>query len=355
MTIQRFQGTAIQLDFGSLTDSSFPQKLEQFATQKILILVDENTQQHCLEYLLTSFEKLSHAEVIVLPPGEETKSIEYAVQLWELLTDYEVTKNDLLICLGGGVVSDLGAFVASTYKRGLHCILIPTTLLAMIDAAIGGKNGIDFKGYKNLIGSIAQPEHIYIDPGFLHTLPWPEYMSGLGEALKHSLIGGPALWAQFKKEAALVIENKQALPSELLWELLQVKTTIVEQDPFEKGSRQILNLGHTLGHAFEAVLFDSSPIAHGVAVAWGLVYEAKLASIQGLLDPAFAQELRAFVSAYFTELPEVALEASALAPYLNQDKKNLDNQWRYAALKSPGAYLLNQSFELAQLEAVLKS
>jgi 3-dehydroquinate synthase len=122
MANQRFQGTSIQLEFGSLTESSFPEKLQKFAAQKILILVDENTQQHCLDYLLTSFEELSHAEVIVLPQGEETKSIEYAVQLWELFTDYEVTKKDLLICLGGGVVSDLGAFVASTYKRGLHCI-----------------------------------------------------------------------------------------------------------------------------------------------------------------------------------------------------------------------------------------
>ena len=355
MTIQRFQGAAIQLDFGSLTESSFPQKLEQFAAQKILILVDENTQQHCLEYLLTSFEQLSHAEVVVLPPGEETKSIEYAVQLWELLTDYEVTKKDLLICLGGGVVSDLGAFVASTYKRGLHCILLPTTLLAMIDAAIGGKNGIDFKGYKNLIGSIAQPEHIYIDPGFLHTLPWSEYMSGLGEALKHSLIGGPDLWSKFKKEVALAIENKQVLPTELLWELIQVKINIVEQDPFETGVRQVLNLGHTLGHAFEARCIESEPIAHGFAVAWGLVYEAKLASEQGLLDPTFTQDLSAFVNAYFMKLPEVALAATALAPYLNQDKKNLDKQWRYVALISPGAYLLNQSFELAQLEVVLKS
>ena len=354
MTIQRFQGNSIQLDFGSLTESSFPEKLQKFAAQKILILVDENTQQHCLDYLLTSFEELSHAEVIVLPPGEETKSIEYAVQLWELFTDYEVTKKDLLICLGGGVVSDLGAFVASTYKRSLHCILIPTTLLAMIDAAIGGKNGIDFKGYKNLIGSIAQPEHIYIDPGFLHTLPWPEYISGLGEALKHSLIGGPALWAQFKKEAALFIENKQVLPTELLWELIQVKINIVEQDPLETGVRQVLNLGHTLGHAFEARCIESEPIAHGVAVAWGLVYEAQIAYAQGLLDQAFAQELSTFVNAFFMELPKVALEATALAPFLNQDKKNLDEQWRYAALKSPGAYLLNQGFDLAQLEAVLR-
>jgi 3-dehydroquinate synthase len=354
MANQRFQGTSIQLDFGSLTESSFPEKLQKFAAQKILILVDENTQQHCLDYLLTSFEELSHAEVIVLPPGEETKSIEYAVQLWELFTDYEVTKKDLLICLGGGVVSDLGAFVASTYKRGLHCILIPTSLLAMIDAAIGGKNGIDFKGYKNLIGSIAQPEHIYIDPGFLHTLPWPEYISGLGEALKHSLIGGPALWAQFKKEAALFIENKQVLPTELLWELIQVKINIVEQDPLETGVRQVLNLGHTLGHAFEARCIESEPIAHGVAVAWGLVYEAQIAYAQGLLDQAFAQELSAFVNTYFMVLPKVALEATALAPFLNQDKKNQDEQWRYAALKSPGAYLLNQGFDLAQLEAVLR-
>jgi 3-dehydroquinate synthase len=354
MANQRFQGTSIQLDFGSLTESSFPEKLQKFAAQKILILVDENTQQHCLDYLLTSFEELSHAEVIVLPPGEETKSIEYAVQLWELFTDYEVTKKDLLICLGGGVVSDLGAFVASTYKRSLHCILIPTSLLAMIDAAIGGKNGIDFKGYKNLIGSIAQPEHIYIDPGFLHTLPWPEYISGLGEALKHSLIGGPALWAQFKKEAALFIENKQVLPTELLWKLIQVKINIVEQDPLETGVRQVLNLGHTLGHAFEARCIESEPIAHGVAVAWGLVYEAQIAYAQGLLDQAFAQELSAFVNAFFMELPKVALEATALAPFLNQDKKNQDEQWRYAALKSPGAYLLNQGFDLAQLEAVLR-
>jgi 3-dehydroquinate synthase len=140
-----------------------------------------------------------------------------------------------------------------------------------------------------------------------------------------------------------------------LWELIQVKINIVEQDPLETGVRQVLNLGHTLGHAFEARCIESEPIAHGVAVAWGLVYEAQIAYAQGLLDQAFAQELSAFVNTYFMVLPKVAREATALAPFLNQDKKNQDEQWRYAALKSPGAYLLNQSFELAQLEAVLQS
>lgn len=355
MAIQRFQGSSVQLDFGPLTESSFPQKLAQFSAQKILILVDENTQQHCLDYLLTSFEQLAHAEVIVLPPGEETKSIDYALQLWELLTDYEVSKKDLLICLGGGVVSDLGAFVASTYKRGLNCILLPTSLLAMIDAAIGGKNGIDFKGYKNLIGTIQQPDHIYMDPGFLHSLPWPEYLSGLGEGLKHSLISGPDLWQHYKNDVAFAIENKQQLSTALLWELIQVKINIVEQDPFEIGVRQVLNLGHTLGHAFEARCMESEPIAHGVAVAWGLAYEAQIAKAQGLLDQDAAQELFDFVRANYSALPEIAQDAMGLVPFLNQDKKNQDNRWRYAALKSPGAYVLNQSFDLAQLQAVLKS
>jgi 3-dehydroquinate synthase len=225
----------------------------------------------------------------------------------------------------------------------------------MIDAAIGGKNGIDFKGYKNLIGTIQQPDYIYMDPGFLHSLPWPEYLSGLGEGLKHSLISGPDLWQYYKNDVAFAIENKQQLSTALLWELIQVKINIVEQDPFEIGVRQVLNLGHTLGHAFEARCMESEPIAHGVAVAWGLSYEAQIAKAQGLLDQDAAQELFDFVRANYSALPEIALDAMGLVPFLNQDKKNQDNRWRYAALKSPGSYLLNQSFDLAQLEAVLKS
>lgn len=354
MSIQQFKGTYCNVDFGALPESSFEQLLERYATSKKLILVDENTQEHCLDYLITTFEPLAHAEIIVIPAGEESKSIELSVQLWELLQAYEVTKKDLLICLGGGVVSDLGGFIAATYKRGLPCVFVPTTLLSMVDASIGGKNGIDFGGIKNSIGSIVHPEHIFIDPGFLSTLPQEELLSGLGECVKHALIQGEEQWESI--QAILHLNNNLAtiLPNELLWQLIQTKINIVEQDPQEKDLRQVLNLGHTFAHALEAYfLQEVKPMSHGLAVVYGLLIEGHIAVQKEILDAAFYLELKKVLQSAFELKPLTFLDLHKLALILNQDKKNQENEWRFVALKTPGSYFLNQTFTESELKEAI--
>ncbi|MEN9743213.1 MAG: hypothetical protein RLZZ65_1018 [Bacteroidota bacterium] len=354
MSIQQFKGTYCNVDFGAITESSFMQLLESYSTRKKLILVDENTQENCLEYLITSFEQLANAEVIVVPAGEDSKSLEIAGQLWEVLLSYEVTKKDLLICLGGGVVSDLGGFVAATYKRGLSCIFVPTTLLSMVDAAIGGKNGIDFGGIKNAIGSIVHPEHIFIDPGFLSSLPQQELQSGLGECVKHALIQGEAQWQSLKDFLAKEKNSGNLLSNELLWQLIQTKINIVEQDPLEKDLRQVLNLGHTFAHALEShFLQEEKQMSHGLAVVYGLLIEGHISWQKGILDKAFYSELVVVLSSAFDLTSLTFLDLDKLALFLNQDKKNQENEWRYIALKTPGNYLLNQVFSMSELQKAL--
>lgn len=356
MASQQHKGKQVALDFGPLAATTLSTQLDAYVGQKILILVDENTQQHCLDYLLTSFEQLAQAEILVIPAGEESKSIELAVQLWDLLLAYEVTKKDLLICLGGGVVTDMGGFIASTYKRGLDVIMIPTTLLCMVDAAIGGKNGIDFKGFKNMIGCNKQPLHIFIDPAFLHTLPTEELRSGWAECIKHALINGPELWQQVQKITPFIDWENFQLDSAIFWELILTKIQIVEQDPLETNLRKVLNLGHTIGHALEAhQLQIDAPIAHGHAVAWGILIEAMIATNQGVMLEKDLNSIHELIAAIYTPLRWDQLNVAALAVYLDQDKKNQDQLWRYVALQKAGVYEMNSVIHSQELDAALKA
>ena len=356
MASQQYKGTQVSLDFGPLTQSTISAQLDAYAGQQILILVDENTQQHCLDYLLTCFEQLAKAEVLVIPAGEESKSIDLTLQLWDLLLAYEVTKKDLLICLGGGVVTDIGGFIASTYKRGLDFIMIPTTLLGMVDAAIGGKNGIDFQGVKNVIGSTKQPRHIYIDPTFLYTLPAEELKAGWAECLKHGLVNGPKLWTRVKNASFTIIWDEFQLDPELFWELILTKIQIVEQDPLENSTRKVLNLGHTIGHALEAhQLQIKAPITHGHAVAWGILIEAMIATNQGVMLENDLHSIHELIAPIYTPLNWKQLDVATLAAYLDQDKKNQDQLWRYVALETAGAYHIEAVINTQELDKALKA
>ena len=254
---------------GSLIESELQVLLEtKFSKSKIAVLCDENTYEHCLSYLMNSVAGLEQAEIIQIEAGEESKDIEVLMHLVGALTEYEFGRNDLLINLGGGVVTDLGAFLATIYKRGMHYIHVPTSLLAMIDASIGGKNGIDFGAYKNQIGTFSYPEMLLIDPNFLQSLPKSEVLSGFAEVIKHACISDARLFEN--------LEN--GIPSEwtgdLIQQVVQVKLHVVESDPFEKGERKKLNFGHTFGHAMEGWSLSVKPISHGHAVAIGMAVEA---------------------------------------------------------------------------------
>ncbi len=337
-------------EWGPLLDSSFSSILAQYAPAKIAILVDENTHDHCLEFLLTAFEALAEAEVILLPAGEQNKVLEVCFQIWETLTEAGFGRHDLLINLGGGVVTDLGGFVASVYKRGLSFINIPTSLLCMVDASIGGKTGIDFAGYKNQLGTFQEPIATYIDTGFLATLPEVEWRNGFAELLKHALISDHVLWEKLSK-----IQNiQQELQSETIQQGVQIKNTIVEEDPLEKGKRKILNFGHTVGHALESYYLDTDqPLSHGHAVALGMLIEAQLSQMKlGLPDEVLC-EIKAVIHKFYA--PQIPNDVQAIWKLMQQDKKNAQGMVRVCVLTQIGTCYYDQPLSVEEFEKAMEA
>ena len=222
--------------------------------------------------LLQDIALLKDAEQIVIGPEDVHKNLETLAYVWNQLSNRGATRHSLLINLGGGMVTDLGGFAAATFKRGIACINIPTTLLSMIDAAVGGKTGINFNGLKNEIGSFYPADQVMIDSQFLKTLDMPNLLSGYGEMLKHGLISQPSHWSELLTFDFAHIDY--ALLQKLIGQSVQVKEDIVEKDPYEQSIRKALNFGHTIGHAFESfALKTNHPVLHGYAVAWGMVCE----------------------------------------------------------------------------------
>lgn len=237
---------------------------------KIFVLVDSNTHQHCLGYFLSQIETKQDIEVIEIEHGEVHKTIDTCVGVWNALSDLDADRKSLLISLGGGVVTDLGGFVASCFKRGIKFINVPTSLLAMVDASVGGKTGVDLGTLKNQIGVINFSEMVLIDTRFLNTLPQNEMRSGLAEMLKHGLIHDEAYWSKMSDLANSTLEDLD----DMIHESVLIKKHVVTQDPNEDGLRKTLNYGHTLGHAIESYCLgkdDKETLLHGEAIAVGMV------------------------------------------------------------------------------------
>ena len=269
--IKKIQSDGYEIQVGDLLKSSFDHFLnEEYQKAKKVIVVDENTHEHCLSYLTTNFKSLNGAEIILIPDGEENKVMEICVQVWEAFMKYDINRNDLVINLGGGMITDIGGFIASVYKRGVDFINIPTSLLGMVDASTGGKTGIDFNGYKNLIGTFTNPVLVVVDPIFLKTLPDVDFISGKAEVLKHGIITSRAHWNTIKTITPTSITEDDILHS------IEIKNNLVLKDCKEKNIRKKLNTGHTIGHALESFLLLREKESHGVCVAWGLLTEAYL-------------------------------------------------------------------------------
>lgn len=313
----KIQSTSYTIEFGALESSSFSAQLKKFENAKKLILVDENTHDNCLEFLITQFDELTDAEVMLLPAGEENKVMEVCFQVWEAMSEYKIGRHDLVINLGGGVVTDMGGFIASVFKRGVQFINIPTSLLAMVDASVGGKTGIDLGPYKNQLGVFADPIAIYIDHRFLSTLPKEELVNGYAEMLKHGIIQSQEHWNRISKISPQNITLKDIYTS------VQIKNQIVINDPLEKGERKLLNLGHTIGHAIEGYLLSQEQkVPHGIAVAWGLLLEAKLALALNLLHTEDFETIKSVIESSFPALPSLKEIQTELYDLMLQDKKN---------------------------------
>lgn len=297
----------------------------------LFIICDENTIQFCLPTLIMTCPALKEAEIIELESGEESKSLDFSAHIWQTLIENKADKNSVIINLGGGVVSDIGGFCASTYKRGIDFINIPTSLLAMADASVGGKTGIDFAGLKNSIGTFTQPKAVFVYPEFLKTLPQRHYKNGLAEVFKIALISDNVFWSVLK---ALKPDHNS---EQLITKSIALKNKIVLKDPFDKGTRKILNFGHTIGHAIESLLLGTlNELLHGEAIAIGMLVEAHITFQKKLISKTEFEEITSTLKKTFPP-PKIELSLDSILELLKNDKKTTKNKFRFALPNKIGA------------------
>ncbi|WP_285269070.1 3-dehydroquinate synthase [Kaistella rhinocerotis] len=324
--------------------------LESNKPSKIIFLTDENTHEHCLPFLLSNVTTEVPYEVIEIEPGEELKTIDTATQLWEILSDFEADRKTLMINLGGGVITDLGGFVASTYKRGVSFINIPTTLLAMCDAAIGGKNGIDHQFLKNIVGTFANAEQIFIYPGFLETLPYTDLRSGFAEMLKHGLIADRKHWEDLTAISELRPENI----APFIERSTEIKQEIVQQDFKEQNIRKTLNFGHTIGHALESLFLKSGrPIPHGEAIAIGMICETRLSYLNKLITEEVSDEIIKQIKKYFPLHDISSFKTKEILHLMTNDKKNSLGEISFSLIDGIGSSCHDQRVSDDEITEVL--
>ncbi len=305
---------------------------------KIFILVDENTHDHCLAPFMAEINGDYLYEIIEIESGEINKNIDTCSQIWEILSELEADRKSVMINIGGGVITDLGGFVASTFKRGIAFINVPTSLLAMVDASVGGKTGVDLGSLKNQIGVINQPVMVLVASDFLQTLNNRQLQSGFAEMLKHGLIKDAAYWEELK-----MINSFDALDA-LIYNSVAIKNEVVLKDPTEQNIRKILNYGHTLGHAVESYFLESEAhelLLHGEAIAIGMILEAYLSYKLTNLPKSDLEDIKAtFLSKY----PKVAFtnkDIEEILKLLKFDKKNSHGNINFVLLKNIGETVID--------------
>ena len=317
---------------------------------RIFVLVDETTNKLCWS-LVKDYLCLKDAQTIIIGATDRRKNLDTLVHVWESLQQGKATRHSLLINLGGGMVTDLGGFAASTYKRGINFINIPTTLLAMVDASVGGKTGINFGGLKNEIGVFNDAEFVLLDTNWLRTLDEENIRSGYAEMLKHGLIADDTMWAELIN-FNLAQPNLRQLAS-MLNKSVRIKERIVAEDPHEKGIRKALNLGHTFGHAFESWAMKRQPVLHGYAVAFGLIAELYLATTQTDFPTERMRQTVNFIRAYYGSLPITCNDYPELIGLIHHDKKNRGNEINVTLLGGIGDIRIDQTITEEDIKEAL--
>ncbi|MDR0538133.1 MAG: 3-dehydroquinate synthase [Tannerellaceae bacterium] len=320
---------------------------------KIFILTDTNTHTQCLP-LLQHIPALAHAKELVIHAGDTNKTLEQLSAVWQFLSDNGATRHSLLINVGGGMITDLGGFAGATFKRGIRTINIPTTLMASVDASIGGKTGVNFNGLKNEIGAFHFPDAILIDCMFLKTLDRQNILSGYAEMLKHSLLDAKADGSF----AAILSFNPDAIEyselNQMVARSIAVKACIVEEDPMEKGIRKALNLGHTIGHAIESLSFQSpNPLLHGHAVAIGLICELYLSHRLCGFPIEKLRSIAAYIKEYYAPFPLACKHYDALYDLMRHDKKNESDAINFTLIANIGDIRINQIADRRLIELSL--
>ncbi|SHL56592.1 3-dehydroquinate synthase [Hymenobacter psychrotolerans] len=323
--------------------------LRQPAVSQVFVLTDANTGRLCYPLLLP-YLPAEHI-VLELPAGEEAKTLASCETVWSELTANRADRHAVLVNLGGGVLTDLGGFCAALYKRGIRFVQVPTTLLAQVDASVGGKTGVDFQGFKNQLGVFQEPAGVFIEPRFLHTLDPRQLKSGYAEVVKHSLIADATAFQAQRRTGMLLEDWTSTIEASVA-----LKREIVAQDPLEAGPRKLLNFGHTVGHALESYLLaqPGREILHGEAVAAGMVCEAWLSVQKGLLSAEELDQIETFLFSVFDKVQFVSLETEAIAEYAWQDKKNAGSIINCTLLQGIGHGIYDQPVTVHELADSLR-
>ena len=332
--MKSIQNRGCEIVFNNECYSALNQYIKAGKFSNIFVLVDYNTHEFCLPYLLSNIENRSSIKSIIITAGEEHKNIETCSYVWSQLSQLDADRKSLLINLGGGVLTDLGGFVACTFKRGIKYVNIPTTLLSMVDASVGGKTGVDLGALKNQIGIINNGDLVLIDTYYFNTLPEIEFRSGIAEMLKHGLICSKDYW---KKMVSYLIHKENI--DQLIYESVKIKTSVVNQDPNEMGLRKILNFGHTLGHAIESYYLESEEkikLLHGEAIAIGMILEVYLSFKIFNFSKHELYEIKRVFLEYYPKVSFNKKDLDAILELLKYDKKNDHGNINFVLLEAIG-------------------
>lgn len=317
----------------------------------VAVIVDSNTATFVLPRLLAESKAINKALIIKTPAGDENKGINAVTEIWKQLCDGKCTRNTLIINVGGGVITDMGAFAAATFKRGVPFINLPTTLLSSVDAAIGGKTGVNFNGLKNEIGVFKNADTVIISTTFFNTLNDVELLSGYAEMLKHALISSEEEYHKLLAYDVTSYNWDHLL--ELLKENVTVKSRIVEEDPTESGIRKALNFGHTAGHAFEEFAMErKSPIPHGYAVAFGMIVELVLSNMKCGFPSAELLRFASYIKEHYGVYAISCRNYDRLIELMRHDKKNLSpDKINFTLLTGIGDYEINNTVAESEIRA----
>ena len=317
---------------------------------RTFILVDETTERCCLP-IVSGLDCVRGAQIIVIGATDSHKTLESLSHVWEALGEGGATRHSLLINIGGGMVTDLGGFAASTFKRGINYINIPTTLLSMVDASVGGKTGINFRGLKNEIGVFSNASTVILDTTFLKTLDAENICSGYAEMLKHGLISNEKMWAELIN-FDLARPDLQQLQT-MVADSVAVKQRIVTEDPLEQGIRKALNLGHTAGHAFESLALERKPVLHGYAVAWGLIVELWLSCVKTGFPQDKMRQTVSFILEHYGRMTITCDDYPHLLELMHHDKKNTGSDINFTLLGGIGDIRINQTASEEEIKEAL--
>lgn len=339
--MQAVQAKDYQVVFGNSGYAALNSLLKEKNHSILFILVDSNTHEYCLSQFLQNLETDKTIEIIEIDPGEEFKNLETCTGIWNVLSELSADRKSALINLGGGVVTDLGGFVACCFKRGIDFINVPTTLLSMVDASVGGKTGVDLGALKNQIGIISNPELVLVDPYFLGSLPVEELRSGYAEMLKHGLIHSKSYWDAVTSIDYTDFENL----SGLIKQSIEIKNKVVLEDPYEQNIRKSLNYGHTLGHAIESYFMEEKSknrLLHGEAIAVGMILANYLSREITGLDSNVCEETSNTILNYYNPVVFDDQDIEAIIKLLKYDKKNSHGKIYFVLLSNIGTAVLNQ-------------